>query len=351
MMDGATLVIRADANTGIGIGHVMRCLALAQAWQDAGGRVVFALAIGIEDVGGRLRSEGMETASISAQPGSAEDAARTAELCQRRGATWLVLDGFHFAQPYRDQVGGGIRLLLFDDHGEFGPYRCDVVLNTNPYASVEMYPDRDEKVCFLLGPQYALLRREFLSEHQDKAGVPEQAGRILVTFGGADANNVTLLVLEALARLQDLKLETVIVVGASSPHLSTLETAARNYPGMRVVFNPDNMPRLMARAELAISAGGGTCYELAFLQVPMFLLTIAQNHERTVETWGKCKAAIDAEWFDRWESQPLAAKLRQVISNKFLRKELADNAAALVDGRGAGRVVAAMQKLSAEFER
>jgi len=54
------------------------------------------------------------------------------------------------------------RLLLMDDHGECKPYKCDLVLNQNPYASDAMYMERGEETCFLLGPQYALLRREFL---------------------------------------------------------------------------------------------------------------------------------------------------------------------------------------------
>jgi spore coat polysaccharide biosynthesis predicted glycosyltransferase SpsG len=38
---GQKLYIRADTTTAIGVGHIMRCIALAQAWQQASGEVTF----------------------------------------------------------------------------------------------------------------------------------------------------------------------------------------------------------------------------------------------------------------------------------------------------------------------
>ncbi|HYM79310.1 MAG TPA: UDP-2,4-diacetamido-2,4,6-trideoxy-beta-L-altropyranose hydrolase [Candidatus Dormibacteraeota bacterium] len=342
-MTGETLVIRADASAGIGAGHVMRCLALAQAWQDAGGRVIFALASGADQVGNRLRTENMDVAEISATPGTADDATQTSELCRKLRSPWLAVDGFHFSAEYRQGVRNAVsRLLLFDDHGEFAPYRCDVVLNTNPYASEELYPQPAAPARYLLGPAYGLLRREFLKRRPQRSEVPSVARSVLVTFGGSDPNNVTLQVIQALALLGDLGLETTVVVGAANPHRSTLETAAQRASNLRLLYNPENLPDLMPAMDLAISAGGGTCYELAFLGVPMFLITMAQNHERTVEAWGQRGAAVNAGWFRELNSERLAARLREVIGNQELRRTLARNAAGMVDGLGASRVVKAM---------
>lgn len=343
------LLIRADANAEIGTGHVMRCVALAQAWQDTGGRVRFVLAPGGAEIHGRLLSEGFEISEVASVIGSASDAAQTAELCARNAAEWLVIDGYHFPRDYRDRIRKAeAKVLLVDDHGAFAPYDCDVLLNTNVYATDAMYPDRRGQTHFLLGSRYALLRREFSEVQTRFEETPEQATRLLVTFGGADSHNVTLQVVEALHELGDLELELTVVLGASNPHRSSIERALRSFSRpAEMLVNVRNMPELMARSDLAISAGGGTCDELAFLRVPMFLITIAKNQEQAVEAYCRNKAAVAAGWFTVLNRGGLAASLRKVIADANLRREISAKAGGLVDGQGARRVVEAMRGVGA----
>jgi UDP-2,4-diacetamido-2,4,6-trideoxy-beta-L-altropyranose hydrolase len=340
-MPTEVLLIRADANAEIGTGHVMRCVALAQAWRDGGGRVTFVLAPGGAEIHERLRSEGFEVSVISADPGGSEDAGQTAELCARNEAEWLVLDGYGFSQDYRNEIRSAAHnLLLVDDHGAFAPYNCEVVLNTNVYTSDAMYPDRRTQTRFLLGPRYALLRREFLEVQRGRADVPERATRLLVTLGGADPHNVTLQVVEALKELDDLRLELTVVLGASNRHRASVERALNQFPqAAQLLLNVANMPELMARSDLAISAGGGTCDELAFLRVPMFLITIAKNQEQAVEAYCRNKAAVTGGWFEVLDKSRLVRSLRDLIGDRRLRGELAEKAGDMVDGHGAQRVV------------
>jgi UDP-2,4-diacetamido-2,4,6-trideoxy-beta-L-altropyranose hydrolase len=349
-MSTETLLIRADAGEEIGIGHVMRCVALAQAWRDAGGRVAFALAAGAKELGPRLRAEGADVLQVSAEPGTVEDAAQTVELCRRYKAQWLVLDGYHFSQEYRESVKvGTTRLLLVDDHGKSAPYQCDVVLNPNPYASDAFYASRSDQTCFLVGRHYALLRREFLDFPRQGPSTPTTARRILLTFGGSDQDNVTLCVLQALEEISDPCLEITVVIGASNPHMESLTKAtAKSSHAARLLANVDNMPEIISHADLAISAGGVTCCELAFMGVPMFLITLARNHEESVEAWGRAKAAWAGGWFDVLERKSLAESLRRLIGDSELRREFVENAARVIDGKGAQRVVEAMRCAQAE---
>ncbi|MGB8775249.1 MAG: UDP-2,4-diacetamido-2,4,6-trideoxy-beta-L-altropyranose hydrolase, partial [Terriglobales bacterium] len=259
-MNPGKLLIRADASPAIGTGHVMRCLALAQAWREVGGHVTFALATGREGVEQRLHSEGASVVRVSGEIGSQEDASETAKLCRRYRADWLILDGFHFSQSYREVVKTeACRLLLLDDHGERAPYQCDVVLNTNPFAVDAMYPQRAEQTRFLIGPEFALLRREFLRFATRTPHIPATARRVLVTFGGADPHNVTLRVIDALQQISDIQLDITVVVGASNPHRASLSAALERCSQVaRLLSNVENMPELMTQADLAISAGGGT---------------------------------------------------------------------------------------------
>jgi UDP-2,4-diacetamido-2,4,6-trideoxy-beta-L-altropyranose hydrolase len=345
------LLIRADADSDMGVGHVMRCGALAQAWQSAGGKAIFAIASGTHELESRIRAWRSEAAVVHAKLGSIEDAAQTLQLCERHSADWLCVDGYHFSADYRLRVkSAGTRLFLVDDHGSCPPYLSDIVLNANPQASEALYQQRGPRTHLLLGPRYALLRQEFLNCQRQSTKVPDLAHRILITLGGADSRNVTLMVMQALGGLTDLPLQIDVVVGAVNPNLKSLQESAAASPHLvRILSNVENMPDLIMNSDLAITAGGGTCYELAFLQAPMFLMITADNHDLTVQTWAKNRAAISAGWFTLTTRESLASALREAIHDQKLRREVVENASRMVDGKGALRCVDMMSSMSGEM--
>jgi len=91
-----TLIFRADASIAMGTGHVMRCLALGQAWRDAGGSCVFAMRESTLDIAKRLQREGMEVISISVAESANQDASIVGELLRHYSASWVVVDGYQF---------------------------------------------------------------------------------------------------------------------------------------------------------------------------------------------------------------------------------------------------------------
>ena len=89
------LLIRADASTSMGAGHVVRCLALAQGWRDAGGEVCFVMAEGAESFCKPLRQEGIRIHVLDAAAGQMEDAQETIRLAKDESAAWVLVDGYH----------------------------------------------------------------------------------------------------------------------------------------------------------------------------------------------------------------------------------------------------------------
>ena len=339
-----TLVIRTDATPEIGTGHVMRCLALAQAWQDEGGRVVFLMAPGAPGIQQRVRAENMEVRSLESVVASLADAAETANAAHTLGACWIILDGYRFDEDYRcNLVTRHPNLLWIDDLGAAGECRAKIVLNTEINASDAMYLDRAPFTRLLLGPDYLLLRREFRNAPRRTGGVPELARKVLVTMGGADSDNITSRVLTSVTAIGS-ELDVTVVVGPANPHRRKLEQQIESLLlKVQIAVNPD-LPSLMSATDLAVSAGGGTCWELAFMGVPLVLVAVADNQEPTVREFGRRGLALDAGGAADLDWKRLSEVIRDAICDPVLRRSMSERARHLIDGRGATRVVESLRR-------
>src|ERR1700730_16540434 len=196
------LLIRADAGERIGAGHLMRCLALAQAWLDTGGRAEFLSASMPPLLEARLVSEQISLTLLSANAGSDCDAQATVARARQIGARWIVVDGYQFGAKYQQRLKeADCRLLFIDDYGHCDYYCADLILNQNFYAHEDLYARRENYTRLLLGTRHALLRREFWSWKDFRRKIPRVARKLLVTLGGADPCNVAAKVLHALRDL------------------------------------------------------------------------------------------------------------------------------------------------------
>ncbi len=335
-----TLLIRADGNTHIGTGHVMRCIALAQAWQERGGDVSFALALHTPALLERLSAEEIPIHLLTCEPGGVDDATQTIALAQQVAATWIVVDGYHFDAAYQQAIkAAGVSLLVIDDYGHAEHYYADLVLNQNISASEQMYPNHESYTRLLLGTRYTLLRREFWAYRGGKREVPDVARKILVTMGGGDPDNVTLKVIYALKQVAPGQCEAVVVVGGSNPHIEALQATVDNMPHIKLVQNVTNMPEMMAWADVAIAAGGSTCWELALFGLPMLLVPLADNQLPIANRLGEREIALVVEWYEDVASDTLALAINQLVHDQEKRFRMSQAGYALVDGEGGERVV------------
>jgi UDP-2,4-diacetamido-2,4,6-trideoxy-beta-L-altropyranose hydrolase len=342
------LLIRADASARMGTGHVMRCLALGQAWQDAGGAVEFLTRCESGVLLDRLVSEGMGVTPLAedADWPALERAVQSQRAIQSQSPTALVLDGYHFDAEYQRRARDLCRpLLVIDDNAHLTCYCADLVLNQNVHAGQLSYtvgPDTR----LLLGCRWALLRREFRRWQDWRRQVPPLAEKLLVTLGGSDPENVTLRVIEALqcSALRD-KLQVVVVAGGGNPHLPSLERAAGESPALELRSNVDDMPSLMAWADAAITAAGSTCWEAAFLGLPSLTVIVADNQERGARGLEQSGATVNLGWHRDLTARRIASVLDDLLPAQSRRQRMSESGSALVDGNGAPATVAVVRSL------
>jgi UDP-2,4-diacetamido-2,4,6-trideoxy-beta-L-altropyranose hydrolase len=340
MTDGRTLLVRCDSSVTIGTGHAMRCLALAQAWQDAGGRAVFAMAEATPAVEERLQRESMGVARLKAEPGSADDGKETIALALGKQASWVVVDGYGFGADYQAGLkSAGLKVLFVDDNGHAGHYSADLVLNQNAYAKEELYGSREHSTKILLGPRYALLRREFAAWRGWKREFPAVARKVLVTMGGSDPDNFTEKVVDGLCAITGESLQIRVLAGGSNPHTASLGQLDDRENSIQVIRDATDMPEQMSWAELAVAGAGSTCLEMCFMGLPALLIDLAENQTPIANEFARRGTAWHLGSSKTVTPGMVEAETRRVLSSVAERSAMSQRGRELVDGAGAERVV------------
>ena len=268
MVERKVAVLRADASDLIGVGHVMRSLALGEELLDAGFDVVLAsvdLPAGMRE---EARKCGITVVDLQCEPFGSDDAIATLAL---NGAV-LVIDGYKFEREFFEILENGSNsFVIIDDNVETNALAPSVVINQNPHATPEMYVHLSGSPKLLLGLQYALLRREV--REATKQSINPVAGKVFVAMGGSDFLQLTSPIVDG---LKDLDIEICVAIGPTNSQRQQIEETVRSIPRARVILQADYITEL-ASSSLAILAAGSSLWEAAALGVPSVGLIVAEN--------------------------------------------------------------------------
>ncbi len=340
-----TLVIRADAGTQEGIGHIMRCLALAQEWQTVGGAVEFVSASDSNHLRQWIASGGFPLTPVRSPYPHPSDWESLSLVLAAQGEAWVVLDGYHFDASYQSRIKqAGYRLLVIDDMAHLDTYHADVLLNQNLHAAELSYHCKPDTQ-LLLGNRYALLRAEFLRWRDWERKIPPVAHRLLITMGGSDPHNQSMKVVQAIRQLQLDSLDAVVVIGPSNPHAAALNSLVQEceFP-IRLARDVADMAELMAWADFGISTASSTCWESAFMGLPSVVLVTAENQQKIGAGLADRGIAISLGWFADVSENAIAKSLQTLVFDLDRRKQMSVLGRRAVNGNGAKNVISAMDQ-------
>ncbi|GAB5516815.1 UDP-2,4-diacetamido-2,4,6-trideoxy-beta-L-altropyranose hydrolase [Rhodopirellula baltica] len=335
------LLIRADASSEIGTGHVMRMIALAQAWQDRGGTPVIATARCPLSLKQRLSSERIgHVELVDTKMGSHVDATETSKLANALGTDWIVLDGYHFDINYQRTIRNatGRKLLVVDDCEPNQLWCADAILNQNIYAQELDYESESPGCVNLLGLKYVLLRREFSQSAIATGSERHQVQRVLVTLGGGDPDNTTAKVLALLETSTNRRLEIRAIVGAANPFLESLRTTTkRSRHKINFLKNVTDMNSQFAWADAVVSAAGSTCWEWLLFGLRGAVVSIAENQQMVATALAQQNIAVDLGSSDELQATTTSPKLKTFVDEPISDPKHCERQ---VDGFGACRVAA-----------
>jgi len=349
-MSSGALIIRADASVAMGTGHVMRCLALAQAWQDAGRSSIFAMAETTPAVEQRVAAEKFERFQITSSAASRQDAEELAKLAGTYHGEWVVVDGYQFDVEYQRVLkAAGLKVLVIDDGGQCGGYCADFVVDQGFGASEEDYKNREPYTQLMLGTRFVMLRQEFGSWRTWQRESPTVGQRLLVTIGGSDPDGLTARVIEALPAIGSPGLAATIVAGGSNPCLTELQQLADNSPlKVDLLRDPASMPRLMAQSDLAVICAGGTLWELLYMGCASLSYARDAVQGDVIARLHAMGAVRDLGPVIKFNVSEFADAVSELVASRRRREEMAKIGRTIVDGEGAKRVLQRLQGVTGD---
>lgn len=285
------VVIRTDASLEIGTGHVMRCLTLAKQLEREGAEVTFICRDFFGNSISFIQSQGFNVHILKSYESHnylrwgrdnwKQDAQETGLVIQKfkKKLELLIVDHYSLDAKWESEHRSKVKHILVIDDLADRPHDCDMLLDQNYYLNMQnrykgLVPDSCVQ---LLGPNYVLLRDEFLTIDLQKIKRDGNVKNILIFFGGTDPTGETLKTLQAIKTLNISDIEFNVVIGASNPQKEKIEQVCKQMSNVNFYCQVNNMAELMVEADLAIGAGGTSSWERCFLGLPSILIIVAEN--------------------------------------------------------------------------
>ena len=341
--------IRADGNSQIGAGHIMRCLSIAEALKDKGKVTIFLTAD--EESASLIASRGFATLTLRTRWDHMEEELDTLlPILKEKEITKLIIDSYSVTKHYMDEVSKYSKIVYLDDLGE-ALFPVDLLINYNIYANTIPYKERYEQMSIkcptlLLGGEYVPLRAEFSTL---ESRVRRVVRDVLITTGGGDLHNASGTILKAIEEnvASFMGIRFHVVSGAYNPNTPELKILEKENANIKVYENVRHMAELMKKCDIAITTAGSTLYELAALGIPTICFYFAENQKRGAESFGE-KLAINCGNFvadPEAVTDNILKALKKYADSYEERSAACDLLTQTLDGDGASRIADQLVRL------
>lgn len=334
------ILFRADGNQQIGSGHIMRCLSLADAFRDLDWPVTFVTAG--DSFQAVIEKRGYKCVVLRTEYDRLEaELPVLLPVLRQIRPRCILLDSYFVTSDYMSAVRREAPLVYIDDQNAFD-YPANLVINYTLYGRTLDYP---QNKVYLLGPQYALLRKEFRNIPRRQAA--HQVKHVLLSTGGTDPEHVALACAQYLRNHALAGTVYHIILGAMNQDKAEIMRLAAEHPHIALHSQVSDMRSLMSKCDAAISAGGTTLFELCACGLPTVTYILADNqimNARSFEEAGLMLCAGDVRK-DRRFAEQIFEKLGILMKDGPLRQRMAEKMQTLVDGYGAARLTEAIGNL------
>ncbi|MBF0353725.1 MAG: UDP-2,4-diacetamido-2,4,6-trideoxy-beta-L-altropyranose hydrolase [Alphaproteobacteria bacterium] len=335
-------VIRADATTQLGGGHIFRCLVLADALAAKGWTCVFATDERSVEIVPHLKDSGHGLLHLNCDEASETNAIKDAFPA---GCDLLVVDHYLRDASFETALRSWAGMILVVEDLLDRQHVCDFILDqTHAERSTDKAASASNPI-ELIGHEFALLRPRF-SRRRRTGGLPVRhfpPQRILIQVGASDISGLASpLVSLALKAFPNATL--TVLLGSSSKSLPAMRQLSQLYDRqVDLQIDVRNVDELMSQADFMIGAGGSACWEACCMGLPMALVMAAENQQPVIDQLSHAGAAISLGSSEVFNHQGDVALLALTSLDSEKVSAMSANAARICDGLGVYRVLLALQ--------
>lgn len=334
-----TIFIRVDSSLQIGLGHVMRCLALAEECRNHHMSVIF---ICCELPGHSIDLILKKGFKCHILPHDKNDAEQVSAILKNdQPVDWVIVDHYALDKTWENRIRPFTRKILVIDDIANRPHACDVLLDQNLYADQSLrYQHLIPAHCQpLLGCQYALLKKEFSQARMRIRARSGTVKNILICFGGSDLDNVTAKAIAACQSIQGKSISLDVVIGSANPHQSMLRALLSNMQNANLYCQTTEMVKLMEKADLAIGGAGTLTWERFCLGLPSLVMTVAANQEESAQYLSAQNAIEYMGRSGDVRSEDLIRALGKLLNSPDRLLQMSHIGMEWVDGNGCTRII------------
>lgn len=335
MQETNNILIRVDGSPNIGMGHIVRCIALANRLKSAHNcNVSFALKT--SEVGERIIND--YNHNLLVFPKFKEDLSyedwldECLEITKARVLILDVRDGLNPESVAKIRNRGILTVTLDDPEDK----RLFVDLAFYPpVPQVHKMNWAEFRGKLFCGWEYVILRDEFLKSYPAKEN---HNPKILVTMGGSDPYNLTLRVVKTLENLPNV-LEANILLGPGFTWNKELnEFIAQAKKSYKIFRDPKDLGRFFSSYDLAIASFGITAYELVRIGIPAIYLCLTNDHLESAALFEESGFGLIAGRYDQVNPEDLNKQILKLLKNKTQRLNIREKGPETIDGKGADRI-------------
>lgn len=330
------ILIRADANPRIGMGHIMRCLSLADAMRAAGQETLFILAD--NQIGEYIQSRGYQVFVLHSCYDRMEE---ELHLWPNLPCNCIIVDSYFVTEKYLNALRGKGQVIYIDDLASF-PYPVDVLVNYNAYGLYtdykQLYNGYDEPE-YILGPAYVPLRTIFRGVERKKQ--LKNIRNVLISTGGSDELHVAISVITNMMKDPVEDVTYHFLIGMMNQDKKQIYYLAKGRRNIVLHENVADMRGLIEKMDLAVSAAGSTLYEICACGVPLITYVLADNQSPGAEAFEKLGLAYNLGDMREADDpgKAILSSIGNLAKNYERRVFVGQKMQSMIDGFGANRIV------------